>query len=427
MPSEDSRDPRRETRLLLAIIVVSVGVLLLLARFRFPEQSEPQPADPAPAPLERLAARAAFDELASTMADVERRIAGSVAVLRVSPERASGGYIVAPRVTSDRAVAVLLADERISSTDGTSSLLTRDIARDLVVIGVPSSDDGVVTPRTGPPRTAPRYVAVVEATRQGPAVRPVYVGRTMPVNDPRTPLLSFSAVQSPIQRGAAIFSLDGAFIGLVAEAGSTVSLIAGDFLRSAAEAAQPSDDTVGNLGLEVQPLSQALSRATGADRGVMVAYVEPQGPSARLVRAGDVIQSLDGTAITTVAGLRQIERTRTPGADVSIVLVRERATRQLTVRATDAATLAVPTTTDDHGVVGRAVAGEGVEVIALRSGSPAAAAGLQRGDLIVILGSAQAPAPADLTRVFRTLKPGEAVLVGVHRGPEHRILALEKR
>ena len=67
-------EARRETRLLLATIAVSVGMLLLLARFRFPEEAGRQTVEPAAAPLERLAARATFDELAGTMADLERRI-----------------------------------------------------------------------------------------------------------------------------------------------------------------------------------------------------------------------------------------------------------------------------------------------------------------------------------------------------------------
>lgn len=427
MTSPDApQESRRETRLLLAIIVVSLGALLLLARFRFPAEAEPQPADPAPAPLERLAARAAFDELASTMADFERRIATRIAILQVSPDRASGGYIVAPRVTPDRAIAVLAGDERIS-LDAASTLVTRDLARDLVVVRLPASEDAVVTPRSGPPRSAPRYVAVVEATAQGPTVRPLYVGRTTPFQEPRTstPLISFSAVQGPVQRGAAMFTLEGAFIGLVTTEGGTLSLIPGDFLRTAAEAAEPSDRPIADLGVRVQPLSSALARASGADRGVMVTYVEPRGPSAKVLRAGDVIQRVDDTAITTPAGFRQVEQTRTPGAEVVMMLVRDRVPQRVTLRAADA--MLVVGDAEDHGVNGRHVPGAGTEVISVRTGSAAAAAGLRRGDLIVLAGSHDAPSPAQLSRVFGLLKPGESLLIGIHSGQDHRMVALEKR
>ncbi|HVB38288.1 MAG TPA: hypothetical protein VND92_07105, partial [Vicinamibacterales bacterium] len=72
--SGGARRPRitRETRLLLLTIGVSVAALLLLARFRFPAQAPI--VNPAPPPLERLAARATYDELATIMAQVQARV-----------------------------------------------------------------------------------------------------------------------------------------------------------------------------------------------------------------------------------------------------------------------------------------------------------------------------------------------------------------
>ncbi len=70
-------------RLLLVTIAVSVGMLLLLARFRFPDEATRQTVEPAPAPLERLAASATYDELASIMGDLERRVRPTVVSLAV--------------------------------------------------------------------------------------------------------------------------------------------------------------------------------------------------------------------------------------------------------------------------------------------------------------------------------------------------------
>lgn len=428
-----SSEPRpaggRETRLLLATIVVSVGVLLLLARFRFPEASEPQPADPAPAPLERLAARAPYEELASTIAELERRIAPSVAILRVQPARVSGGYVVAPRVATDRAVALVTATETIAATEAVpATLVARDIARELIVVGVPPAKDAVVTPRSGTPRAAPRYVVVVEGTAQGPTLRPVYVGRTSALQEPRTgtPLIGLTALEQPIPRGAAVFSLEGTFLGLASDSGSATSLIAGDFLQGMALAAQPSDQPIGDLGIEVQPLTPPLARASGAEAGVMVTYVQAPGPAEGSLRPGDVIQSVDDTAITTVQGFSQVEHTRTPGAEVKISILRDRAPQVVGLRAGDVARGALPSA-NDHGIVGRVAPGAGVDVVAVRSGSPAARAGIQRGDLIVFIGSRQAPGTNDIARDFQKLAPGDTVLVGIYRGQQHQIVALEKR
>src|SRR5688500_16600187 len=215
---DSSPGQQRETRLLLVTIGVSIGMLLLLARFRFPEEAAGRSVEPAAAPLERLAARATFDELASSMADLERRLANRVDVLRIEPERAPGGFVPAPRLTPDRVVVLLRAGEHVVA--GTSAetplIVGRDPVRELAVIAVPARPDDVVTLRAGPPRPGPRYVAIVEATGQGPAVRPVYVGRTDLIQDPRlnTPLLSVVALQQTVPRGGAVFTLDGQFIGL---------------------------------------------------------------------------------------------------------------------------------------------------------------------------------------------------------------------
>src|SRR5688572_16564627 len=201
----------RETRLLLVTIIVSVAVLLLLARFRFPAQIEQQPVDPAPAPLERLAARGAYDELASAMADLERRIGPRVAVFRVEPSRPSGGFVVAPRVTADRAVALLGPEEALAPVDDVAAaIVTRDFVHDLAIVSVPSAEDAVVAPRTGQPRQGPRYVVAVEGTPQGPALRPVYVGRVGTISESGgAAYVTLSGLQSPLPRGAAVFTLEG--------------------------------------------------------------------------------------------------------------------------------------------------------------------------------------------------------------------------
>ena len=107
--------PGRETRLLLLTLGVSVVMLLVLARFRFPEERgvPTLPERPPAAPLERLAARATYDELASIVGELERRIAPALVVLQLnprgergrSPRRAGAGQAGARRRSSCRACA----------------------------------------------------------------------------------------------------------------------------------------------------------------------------------------------------------------------------------------------------------------------------------------------------------------------------------
>ena len=423
----------RETRLLLVTIAVSVGVLLLLAKFRFPSDASGRPVDKAPAPLERLAAQATYDELASIMADLERRITPRVWIMRSDGGANPAALVVAPRLTPDRAVALLDVGETLeSATEGTGAqIVAQDVVRGVAVIRVPAVDDGAVPIRMGTPRAGPRYVGVVEATTNGPTLRPVYVGRMELIPDPRTGAqqLSLAALQHALTRGAAIFTLDGEFLGLVRNSGVAATVVTAEFLRAAADGAQPATNQPrGLLGLEVEPLTPALARPTGAERGVVVSFVDPRGPSAKAVQSGDVIQEIDGTPVAGIAAFRQQETSRAPGARVAIQGVRRGSPLWITVTAADAAAAgAAAGQPQDPGFVGRQVPGAGLEVVIVSARSAAGLAGLEPGDLIVAVDGQAGPGSAEIARRYRAADAGTSLLVTVQRGQRHRVLALEKR
>ena len=371
-PASTTARPGRETRLLLVTIAVSVAVLLLLARFRFPNEPADRPVESAPAPLERLAAQATYEELASIMADLERRIAPRVVIARTSSANGGTSLAVAPRIAPDRAVVLTRPAETFqSASDAALEVVGQDEANGLAVLRAPAMDDSVVTIRTGTPRPGPRYLGVVEATAHGPALRPVYVGRMQLNADQRTGTQQITLVglQHSIPVGAAIFTLDGALVGLVRDTGDTTTVITGDFLRTAAASAPaPENRPRGILGVEVDRLTPSVARATGADRGVVVAYLQPGGAAVKLLQPGDVIQAVDGTAVTTAAGFRRLEATRVPGAAVILTGVRQSVPLEVTITAADAAASEAETS-DGPGFVGRSVAGLGTEVLAGRSRS----------------------------------------------------------
>jgi hypothetical protein len=437
-PAPDSRPEQRtgqegrrgrETRLLLATIAISVAVLVLLARFRFPDQADPA-AEPAPAPLERLAARATYDELAAIMGDLERRLAPRLVVVHVQPDRPGGQYAIAARMTPNRAVVHLAPHETIGQSHaGYLPVLARDNSRDIAVLSVPEAADDTVTPAAGPLRPGPRYIAVVEANAQGPVIRPIYVGRTDILQDPRTtsPVLSIAALQQALPRGAAVFSLSGNFLGLAADGGATATVIPGDILLASAQSARAVDETRGDVGVTVQPLTAGLSRATGAERGVVVSYVHPRGPAVDLLEPGDVIQSVDGTAVSTPAGFQQVVQSRPPGGQSALDVMRrgKPIEVQITVRDATGAPLP-PLPEDDPGLVMRLVPDLGVEIVAVRPGSAAARANLAAGDIILRLNGALAPSPAALLSAYRQLPAQGALLLAVQRGADHRAVALER-
>lgn len=434
IPTPTADRPGRETRLLLVTIAVSVAVLLLLARFRFPDAPADRPVESAPAPLERLAAQATYEELASIMADLERRIAPRIAIVRTTPLAGTSTLTVAPRLAPDRAVVLTRDGDRLESTstgaDSAVEVVGHDAAQGVAVLRVPAVDDGAVPVRTGVPRAGPRYVGVVEATAQGPVLRPVYVGRMQLIADGRTGAqqIALVALQHAIPQGAAVFTLDGNFVGLVRDAGETTIVLTGEFLRTTAGAAPPAaSGPRGSLGVELDTLTPALARATGADRGVLVVHVHRGGPSARGLQSGDVIQSIDGTAVTTVGGFREVEVRRRPGASVKVQGVRRAAPLEVAVTAVDAAAITATAAADGAGFIGRTVAGTGTEVVTVTPRSAAAAAGFEPGDLILAVDGRQGPDAGDMTRRYRVATAGSTLLITIRRGSRHHVLALEKR
>ncbi len=415
----------REVRLLLVTITVSVAALVVLAQFRFPEQIAP-PAEPAPAPLERLAARAAYDELASAMSDLERRLSRRLLVYRVNPERAAGRYVVAPRVTGSRAIVVLDRGETLEGMGSAVNTVAHDTERGVAILMIASGEDAVVTPRTGPPQPGPRYLVIAEGTAQGPILRPVYVGRTSPSEEPHGPLsvVTMDSLQSTVPRGAAFFSLDGTFIGLVNEPGPVTSVFSAESLTALAAAVQPAPPRpAGDLGIDVQDPTPAVLRGAGASRGVVVSRVRPGGPAADSLRPGDVIQSVDEAPVLSAEALRQLAQARVPGTPTTIRFVRDGVETQVTYRAADAT--AAPAD-GGLGLILRGIPRVGIEVLAVAADSAAARAGLRRGDLILTVDGQPIADAGRLDQIYRTAKGGDVILIGLERDQQAMVIGVEK-
>jgi membrane-associated protease RseP (regulator of RpoE activity) len=418
---------RRETRLLLVTIAISVAMLLLLATFRFPEDTALQTGAAASAPLERLAARATYDELAGIMAELERRITPSVVVVPVITALGETAYLPAARIAPDRAVALLGPGERVADGPGgePSIVVGRDVARNVVVLQVAARPGDVVVPRTGSPRPGPRYVAVADATSQGIVVRPVYVGRTDAFQDPRTSdsLLSIGAVQQTLPRGSAVFNLDAQFIGFALESTGLVTILPAQTLITVAETSTATG-VAGDLGVDVQPLTPALTRALGTTTGVVVSYVDARGAAAEQVRPVDVILSVDDVPVNSVAAFQQVVASREPGSYVTLTISRngKPVTPSVQVRAPWIAAAR----DESGGLVLHTLPGTGVEVRGAEAGSAAARADLRPGDVIIAVGDRPAPDADDLLQAFSKARSGESLLLRVRRGTQHRVVALEK-
>ena len=81
-------------------------------------------------------------------------------------------------------------------------------------------------------------------------------------------------------------------------------------------------DGVGYAGLNVGPRLEAAIASVPADVGILVGFIDPQGPSVGKVEEGDILTRLDDQMLFNADQFRALVRTRKPGDKVKVTLVR---------------------------------------------------------------------------------------------------------
>lgn len=429
--------PSREVRLLIVTMLIAGSVLLLLATLRFPER--PAALDTSTQPLERLAARASFEELATQVARLESTVAAHLIVLSltsddgprplsladISGERGAGDdgrHVPALRMDATTAVACMPPNARIAGVVGgtnrieTASIIGRDAVRHLARLRVPEGTPPAVRPLALSALRTPTYVVAVEGTRAGVTVRPVFLGRSDRFTSARwtRPLLPLGG--AAVTSGALVFTLDGEFLGCAVVDGGTAAI------ASATDVLEAGRVHVGRLqepGITVQLLTAPVAAATGASRGVVVAEVLEGGAAAGALEPGDVIVDLDGRPVVDPTSLLLDLAARLGEGPVRVNFVRGRQQRQAALRAP-----ARTATVDKGDVRFEHVPRVGTRVDAVPGGSPLAAAGVAAGDTIVAIGDRVAPTPAQVTAALGDTAAGGAVLVVVRRGARQHVTAV---
>ena len=414
----------RETRLLLTTVAVSAGMLLILARFRFPDRAEPPAPAPA-APLERLAARATYDDLAVVLRGLRRQLSSAA-----QPVQLAGARLAAIRIAADRAIAYSGPLQNVTSVAGEGDALAVDAYRGVAVFRAePAAAELAVSP-VAERLPSPGYAVALEMTIEGPAIRPVYYGRVDPAADARWhgSLLRFSALQQPLAAGTALFRIDGGFIGIGAPHAGDFIVVPAPMLSDAAArlesggSIQPS-----TIGVEVDDMDARLRDALGAAAGVVVTHVREDGPSATALQTGDAIVRIGGRDVRSVREYADVVGALPPGARVNVD-VRRRG-KDVTAAVVPAAVAPATATTaapDGLGLDMRAVRGEGAQILLVEPRSAAAVAGLQPGDIVTQLDGADAPSPAAIVAAFRRAKPGSTLIAGVRRGTRHLVTVIAK-
>ena len=176
------------------------------------------------------------------------------------------------------------------------------------------------------------------------------------------------------------------------------------------------------LGAKLQQVTSEIAESLALKRptGALVASVVDDGPAARAgIRTGDLIVSVDGTAIDDPNAFDYRFATKPLGGTAQIGLVRQG--REMTVavalrtapdRPRDeieigsvspfhGATVAnlSPALADELGIDPQS---QGVVIVGVADGSQAQSLGFQKGDIVISVNSRKIERPADLERVTQT-------------------------
>jgi serine protease Do len=255
----------------------------------------------------------------------------------------------------------------------------------------------------------------------------------------------FLQIDAPINKGNSggpTFNLQGEVVGvntaIFSPSGGSVGLafaIPSETVQSVVNQLETEGQvTRGYLGVQIQPLSKDLADSLGlsSQAGALVASAQDGTPAAKVgLKAGDVITAVNGEPVANARELSRKIAGLKPGTRIELGYVRDgkpqTASVELGVLPNDKA--ARSDTFESSGPqlgLRLAPSDEGVEVVAVDPSSPAAAKGLEAGDVILEVGGQTVSKPADVrTGLEIAKKEGKkAVLFRVRSREGTRFVAI---
>ncbi len=269
------------------------------------------------------------------------------------------------------------------------------------------------------------------------------------------PYDDFIQIDAAVNRGNSggpAFNLSGQVVGIntaiFSPSGGNVGIA---FAIPASTARQVIDDlkndgsvSRGWLGVSIQPVTKDIAESLGMaeDKGAIVSETQGETPAIKAgIKSGDVIIAVNGEKID---GPRELSRKiagMAPGTDAVVGVFRDGKTQDITVKlgelpAPDATANAEPrqggqdakpTSLETFGM--KVIAndsGDGVVVTDIESDSSAAENGLQVGDVIVGVNSANVKSAGEIeTAIAAAQKEGrKAVLFQIRSNDRNRFVAL---
>ncbi|TBR39666.1 MULTISPECIES: DegQ family serine endoprotease [Dyella] len=286
------------------------------------------------------------------------------------------------------------------------------------------------------------------------------VGRNLGSQD--QPYTSFIQTDVPINRGNSggpLFDLQGRVVGVNSQIysntggylGVAFSIPIDVAMNVVKQIKEKGYVTRGQLGVMMQPITDDMAKAfkLGSSAGAAVTQVSPgSGAEKAGLKAGDVILAYNGQAISQVADLPPLVGMTPPGSKATLQILRDGKKQDVTVTVgemkrdsktgavtqgsgepapTRSGTTALGLSVEDADSDTRKElglkAGEGV-VISDITGPVAARAGLQPGDVILMVNQQRVGSAAAFRDATKGLKAGDTVLLLVRHGDQSGFVGL---
>jgi len=283
------------------------------------------------------------------------------------------------------------------------------------------------------------------------------VGRNLGSSD--QPYTSFIQTDVPINRGNSggpLFNLQGQVVGINSQIYSSTGGYQGVAFSIPIDVAMNAVQQIktkgyvsrGMLGVEVQPVSDDMAKAfkLGSVTGAAVVSVTAgSGAEKAGIQAGDIILSYDGQVLMQASDLPPLVSMTKPGTRVPVQILRDGKKQTIEVAigemprdqhavdnsqgnaaaqsGANALGLTVQTLDSDTRQQLGLQPGQGVAISNV-SGEVAAQAGLQQGDVILMVNQQKIGSVAAFRDATRDVKAGSTVLLLVRRGNQSSFVAL---
>jgi serine protease Do len=260
------------------------------------------------------------------------------------------------------------------------------------------------------------------------------------------PLIQTDMTENAGDAGGPVFSLNGDVMGIEMPVtkepgdveGAAFALPIDEAMKVAQQLQLHHEAEHGRLGVTIQEVDWPLARSFGLNRpeGALVSSVDPRGAAARSgLRPGDVIIRIDATDIPDSSHLPVTVADLKPGTTVHLVYWRDHATHDTTValgrlNAAPGEPAAIAQVTAPDGLTVRGLTAQerhdaGVEggVLVEKSTGAGALAGIEPGDIILMVDSTHVSSPAQFRR--KAANSGNAVALWVQRAGQRMFVTID--